>query len=325
MSSVCAGCKGPILDANFIKCSKCAKFYDFSCINISKEKFKGFSQSYKDQWLCPSCTCSRPKGDNTSTPIRASTAVTASDDTHSSENINTTRGSRQVSKTKISRDDPTPNPGLVTLIAELRQLRLEVTEVKQQNTEIKNQMSLISENLSQNFQEHTKKLQNAEEEIIILKATVGELQLKLAARVQLAEADIEDVVRVGPKTRRQSKSPSSPRPPRPIVLKLLRRRKTEELLKAAKARRNLTTEKLVDGNPTPIFFNERLTHYNRQLFREARKRSKENQFQYCWIKNGGIYVRKSDGMAAMRIRTAAELDEKVGPASQHADVENITL
>ncbi|KAL4721222.1 hypothetical protein ACJJTC_003780 [Scirpophaga incertulas] len=143
--------------------------------------------------------------------------------------------------------------------------------------------------------------------------------------VQLAEADIEDVVRVGPKTRRQSKSPSSPRPPRPIVLKLLRRRKTEELLKAAKARRNLTTEKLVDGNPTPIFFNERLTHYNRQLFREARKRSKENQFQYCWIKNGGIYVRKSDGMAAMRIRTAAELDEKVGPASQHADVENITL
>ncbi|KAL4721663.1 hypothetical protein ACJJTC_000567 [Scirpophaga incertulas] len=215
---------------------------------------------------------------------------------------------------------------------------LKLRKSNSKTRKLKNQMSLISENLSQNFQEHTKKLQNAEEEIIILKATVGELQLKLAARGarpptkscgdfrnHRARLISRDVVRVGPIIRRQSKSPSSPRPPRPIVLKLLRRRKTEELLKAAKARRNLTTEKLVDGNPTPIFFNERLTHYNRQLFREARKRSKENQFQYCWIKNGRIYVRKSDGKAAMRIRTAAELGRKSGTCQPTCRVENIML
>ncbi|KAL4721706.1 hypothetical protein ACJJTC_002446 [Scirpophaga incertulas] len=137
-------CRGGILDGNFMKCSNCAKCYNFICINITQDKFKGFTQSYKDQWLCPSCTCSQPKCDNLSTPIRAPASTAARNDTYSAVNINMTRGNKQGARAKTTRDDQMPNPELTTLLAELRQLRLEVMEVKQQNTEIKNQMSLIS-------------------------------------------------------------------------------------------------------------------------------------------------------------------------------------
>ncbi|KAL4711170.1 hypothetical protein ACJJTC_015279 [Scirpophaga incertulas] len=256
-------CRGGILDGNFMKCSNCAKCYNFICINITQDKFKGFTQSYKDQWLCPSCTCSQPKCDNLSTPIRAPASTAARNDTYSAVNINMTRGNKQGARAKTTRDDQMPNPELTTLLAELRQLRLE-----------------------------------------------------------LEGTDIEDVIRVGPKSSRRTTSPSSSRVPRPIVLKLLRRRKTEEVLKAAKARRNLTSEHLVDGQPMPIFFNERLTHEKRQLFREARKRSKEKGFQYCWCKNGGIYVKRADGKPAMRIFTTADMDEKVGPTNQLTGDEN---
>ncbi|KAL4721386.1 hypothetical protein ACJJTC_014810 [Scirpophaga incertulas] len=304
-----------------MECKKCAKSYDLMCINIPKEKFKTFTHTG------PSSTAA------------------SKDDV--SGNINITRGGKPGVKPKTTREDPMPNTELGTLIVELRQLRHEVTEVKKQNNEIKNQMSLISENLSHNLHEYSKKLQNAEEEIVALKSTLGQLQLKLAAQdqdhlkndleilgiaeqanenlhqivitasrkvgVQLAETDIEDVMRVGSKISKQPKSSASTRVSRPIVLKLLRRRKAEELLRAAKSRRNLTSENLVDGHPAPIFFNERLTRENRQLFREARKRTKEYGFQYCWIKNGGILVRKADGKPAKRIYTNEELDEKVGP------------
>ncbi|KAL4720055.1 hypothetical protein ACJJTC_009836 [Scirpophaga incertulas] len=298
MSINCAGCNKRISDAYFMQCKKCAKSYDLLCINIPKEKFKTFTQSFKEQWLCPSCTCSQPKGDNSSTPVRGPSSTAASKDDVSG-NINITRGGKPGVKPKTTREDPMPNTELGTLIVELRQLRHEVTELKlaaQDQDHLKNDLEIlgIAEQANENLHQI----------VITASRKVG---------VQLAETDIEDMMRVGSKISKQPKSSAYTRVSRPIVLKLLRRRKAEELLRAAKSRRNLTSENLVDGHPAPIFFNERLTRENRQLFREARKRTKEYGFQYCWIKNGGILVRKADGKPAKRIYTNEELDEKVGP------------
>ena len=150
-------------------------------------------------------------------------------------------------------------------------------------------------------------LQNAELEIASLRPTVGSLQQLQAIReqdtmkndleivgipehenenlthivlttsqkigVELCETDIAEITRAGPK--RNSRQTLSPRP---IVLRLLRKQKRDDMVRAAKARRNITTENAVGGEPKAIFINERLTKENRRLFREARICAKENKF-----------------------------------------------
>lgn len=131
--------------------------------------------------------------------------------------------------------------------------------------------------------------------------------------IELQESDIEDVLRVGSKASK-TKTAKENLTPRPIVLKLLRKNKRDEILNAAKSRRNVTSENVVAGQPSKIYFNERLTKDNRRLFREARTRANEYRFRYCWVRNGSIYVRKDDGNPAIRITSNLELDEKVGAA-----------
>lgn len=348
MAVNCAGCGSKILDLHYMECTKCKQTYDLECINFVKDRFKDMSQTFRDEWLCPSCVCSRPKGDNTSTPVRSPNKC---------NNVNTMRGSKlKVTKPSIIKEVPSTNTEMSKLVAELRQLRQEVTEVKQQNLEIKNHMSSISETLSHTLKEHSKKLHDTQLEIVDLKLTIGHLQEQIAAReqdslrndveisgitelanenlyhivvtasqkigVELTESDIEDVARVGPKIQR-ALNPESPNPnnraQRPIVVKLMRKLKRDELMNAAKSRRNLTSENIVYGQPTRIYFNERLTKDNRRLFRESRLRTKEHAFRYCWTRNGGIYVRRNAGTPAIRISSTHDLEQKVGPAKSTED------
>lgn len=349
MSVTCAGCGGNIPDLEYyMECSKCTHIYDLLCINISKEQFDTFTDVYKSEWLCPSCVCTRPKGDNT--PVRAHTAPIPQKNTHnkSFSNVNMSRGSKPTGTKAMILEDSHACSEMSTLISEVRLLKHELAEVKQQNFDIKTQMTSISSTLDKNLLECTKKLQVAEQEIVLLKQTIGSLQKQMCAReqdslsndleiigltehahenlyhiatviskkigVELSELDIDNVKRVGPKTQSTSKLPFNKKFPRPIAVKLLRKRKRDELITAAKSRRNLTSESIVEGESTKIYFNERLTKENRHIFRLSRLRTKEYNFRYCWTSNGGIYVRRADGSPAIRISAMSDLDEKIGPA-----------
>ncbi|CAB3243313.1 unnamed protein product [Arctia plantaginis] len=96
----------------------------------------------------------------------------------------------------------------------------------------------------------------------------------LAAKigVELSDNEIDWIERVGPKRPPPEINQSKPEQklPRPVVVRLQRRNKRDLTLKAAKTRRNLTTTDLeLNGPDLKVFFNERLTKENRNLFRAA--------------------------------------------------------
>lgn len=68
-----------------------------------------------------------------------------------------------------------------------------------------------------------------------------------------------------------------------------------------------TTEKLntghigLRGESVPIYITDRLPASSRQLFYEARKFAKTNEFQYCWSSGGKIFLRKKEGEKSIRI------------------------
>lgn len=93
MTKSCNACGNNILNNEFIECVKCDKHYDLLCLNLKKDGWKKMSQRVKDKWLCPSCSCSRPKTDNSATPART-TATTADEEQTDAFNVNTTRGTK---------------------------------------------------------------------------------------------------------------------------------------------------------------------------------------------------------------------------------------
>lgn len=246
-------------------------------------------------------------------------------------------------------------------LAELRQLRQDLSEMKIQNNEIsllrqevielREQISTLSDSLTDKHAQFLTKLEQADFEIATLKSSVTHLQQQLGAQeqhslrneleiigvpecdtenlthivltasqvigIQLQETDFDDITRVGPKHPKGSKlNTSDDRKPRPIRVKLLRRQKRDELLKAARGRRNLTSETIVGGAPQKLYVNERLTRENRLLFREARLRATAYNFRYCWTRNGAIYVRENDNKPSSRISSMDDLEQRVGPAAQ---------
>ncbi|KAJ2954682.1 hypothetical protein O0L34_g2977 [Tuta absoluta] len=138
--------------------------------------------------------------------------------------------------------------------------------------------------------------------------------------VELSESDIDDITRTGPRINGKSENNKTSRI---IVLKLSRKAKKDELLRAAKTRKNLTSEGIVSAPQAKLFINERLTKKNRLLFRDTRIRAQQYGFRFCWVRNGAILIRKTESTQnskspAILIQSSADLDKHMGPAREPA-------
>lgn len=293
----------------------------------------------KKQWVCPSCTCSRPKVSDTSTPIRTL------NNSFSTGNINTTRGNRTKSGTSTTRGGDESSTSAV--LEEIRLLRQDILELK-------TQLSNVSTNLDQRVSEFEKRLNTKDLEINDLKSTLLAMQDVISSQeqqqlrneleivgipernhenlmhlilvsskklgVDLQESDVDQVKRVGSK---QNNTVNSGGETRPVVVKLVRKHKRDELLSAASKRRGLTSSDLVSGTSSALYFNERLSKANRRLFGEARKRAKLNNFRFCWIRNGNILVRKAQSSnnkkyPVLTIRSFEDIDKTMGSVGEAA-------
>ncbi|KAJ8711241.1 hypothetical protein PYW07_008483 [Mythimna separata] len=234
-------------------------------------------------------------------------------------------------------------PSVADLFSEIRLLRQDVKDVK-------SQLSTVSSTLTEKIEEYEKRLEEKDRDIKRLSDSVAELQYYIGTQeqlqmrneieiiglpeqpsenlthmilvtskklgVELQENDIDQVQRVGAK---RTNSPSKPPTSRPVVVKLLRGAKRDELLFAAKSRRNLTSSDIVSGTSATVYLNERLSQANRKLFGEARKRATQHNFRYCWIRNGCVYARKAANTTekkfrALAIRSHDDIDKLIGPA-----------
>ncbi|CAG4940581.1 unnamed protein product [Parnassius apollo] len=224
----------------------------------------------KKCWKCPECSASKKKGgDNTQTPIRSNP-----------DSQNVTMRKKDVS------DCQTPE-------TEIRELTANELNIQAQQG-LRNEIEIVGIPEGNN--------ENLEHIVKVAAQKVG---------AQLEDVDVDWITRVGP--RRLAVPPNVPdggiRMPRPIVVRLLRRSKRDQVLKAFKSRKTLTSADLgIIGSPIKVFCNERLTKENRLLFREARARANTHDYAFCWCNQGAIYIRKREGKAATLIRTKHDLD-----------------
>lgn len=333
----CDGCLKPTKGSNAIRCSSaaCEKTFCSLCINTAS-----ISAEKKKYWKCPDCCAVKKGGDNSHTPVRSS-----------SDSQNVTMRKPEPPREQVETDLSDLTIELRQLTKEITSLRTELGEVTQSLSHCHNRLDEIVLSMK-STDARLKALERRDKEVIDLKGTVARLEGELTAQaqnilrneieivgvpenqsenlyhtvqvvatklgVELTDSDVDWVTRVGP--RRMSVSASLPdegaKLSRPVVLRLLRRSKRDELIKASKARRNLTSTDLVaSGTTGKVFLNERLTKENRILFRDTRSRSKQAGYAFCWCNQASIYVRQREGKSAVLIRSRNDLDRIIPPGS----------
>ncbi|XP_063544189.1 uncharacterized protein LOC134752409 [Cydia strobilella] len=195
--------------------------------------------------------------------------------------------------------------------SEVKNLRTEVVELRQE-IEYKEQRHLLKDVEILGLTEHNS--ENLQQVIHTMCAKLG---------VELDPRDVDDVRRVG----LRGGGVGSVERPRPVVLTLTRRAPRDQILRAARVRRGLTTDMLeVPGSSRRVYINEHLTKANRVLFSKARAAGAQLNFKFTWTSNGTIYMRRSEISSIVRISSEAVLEKLYkGPASnsQHAPFQGL--
>lgn len=334
----CNGCLKTTKDTNYLKCSSvaCGKNFCSLCINqpnISADK--------KKTWQCPDCCATQKRGgDNSLTPVR------------SMDDYVTKR-----KKTDTTMDTNT-NSEVRELVEEVRLLTQEIHLLKDQLqnatislTACHAKLEELSSSITAN-DTRIKYLESRDQETRLLEARVVELQAEVNAQAQnqlsnelelagipeyenenlhhiallaakkvgvdLEDRDLDWVVRAGPRVKSALLPEHNKTFSRPVVVRLLRRNKRDQIIKAARARKNITSADLgVPGTPRKVFYNERLTKINRVLFREARAKCKEFGYSFCWCTHGNILVKQHEGKPTILIRTQTDLLRTFKPPNGH--------
>lgn len=328
----CAACCQDILEDEYYSCISCQNRLHKLCVYDSLKPESSDNQNLT--CICPECKCKRPRVDNTNTPVRATPHLDRMNVTYRRERPTVLDASVEFGEAFDVTILLTEIRQLRIAVNDLTMQNSEIALLRKEVTELKTQLALMPtpQSCVGNCE---KQLEARDREITELRSTVAELQHIAAAQEQngirneleivgipetehenlhqlvlvasaklgvtLVDTDIDGLHRAGP--RRSSTIPSASNPknlPRPIVVKLTRRTKRDELVKASKERKTLTSQDIVPGTSTSVYMNERLTKLNRALFRLARERAAQHKFRYCWTRDGCIYVRKAEKMSAVR-------------------------
>lgn len=145
-----------------------------------------------------------------------------------------------------------------------------------------------------------------------------------ALGVQLNSDDVIEVQRLGKNI--------DPAKKRPILVKLRNVRDKRKIITAKRemARKNkvqLNCSQLnlvnvkVGGVNDLIYINEDLSQHNSQLYSEARQLKKSGVFQFTWVNEGVIFVRKKEKMPAHRIYHVSDL-KKISAPVLDSEMEN---
>uniref|UniRef100_A0A2A4JSX1 L1 transposable element RRM domain-containing protein n=1 Tax=Heliothis virescens TaxID=7102 RepID=A0A2A4JSX1_HELVI len=180
-------------------------------------------------------------------------------------------------------------------IKDLYQLKKELDEVKVQNRQLRTDI---------NASEQRDRLLNIEIVGIpeLENENLNEIMSKIGnyTEIDMTSDDILQVNRVTAKFKVHGR-------PRNIVVKLRNRQLKDNIISQARKRRLSTKDLNIQGSVIPIYINEHLTPYNKNLLKKTKEIAKIKEYQYVWTKNCRIHVRKAVTIPAMFISDEEDL------------------
>lgn len=338
----CAGCPELLKGIALLQCCRCVDKYHYSCINLTKENYQSLTKENKESWSCPSCRCKEPKKGNSNTPVRstpvAPTASKYENVTLRSKPSSTSTCScptaeiireiiREELDRKFSGQITEIKDKLLKLDESIKVFNFEFAKVKSECESQKvdiSQLQSDNEHLRATTAELALRLNQAEQlsrscnlELQCVPEHHSEnlystvQQLAKVIKCPLADSDLQYCTRIA------KLNSNSPRP-RSILVKFSSRRLRDTFLAGAiKFNRSNPSDKLNtshlgmghSGNKkSPVYVCEHLTLDTKQLHAEARIKAKQLNFRYCWVRDGKVFLRKTESSNYILIKNRSVLN-----------------
>lgn len=193
---------------------------------------------------------------------------------------------------------------LATQVKEMSVTNNSIKTLKKEHADLKRYVSDLETELN------TVQQQNREQNIEITglpetrTENLNEILIKIATAlgVPLRAEDIVFITRIEPRTK-------IPGRPKAVVAKLTSTMLRDTIISAVRKNRGINTSVIgMSGEPKNIYINEHLTPLNKLLCKQCREAAKNKEYKYSpWVRNGKIYLRKSDSHPIIRIRTESDI------------------
>lgn len=292
----------------------CSSFYHGQCLNLSPAELDVLRRD-DATWTCPDCRASgrdRRLSQNFAPPmlrpvtpqgnVDASTDRLLSELREMKDEIRSLKDSVSFCSSKITdfQEEMSQFKGLFKRIEKLE------TENNQFNAKIEN-FSLRLNDLEQ-----AARSRNLEIHGIPEKETENLPDIIAKIGTSIGHAITVDMIEYTHRV--PSNSKHSPKDlPKVVVLGLSSKKYRDSIMTAVKNKRLENNSRnsglAVPGFPKNIYINEHLTLANKILHKQAREAARNKNYEFVWVKNGSIFVRKSATAPVLHIKSSDFLNK----------------
>lgn len=311
---------------NILGCSVCDHYYHVECTKVrTSEKLKYIQKS---QWKCDKC---KPSDEVTTPPIDAST------DKHMKLMFQ-----KQI---KFQEDIMQQNKEILSQINKIDNLEKSIQEYKTSLEFFSTKMDdfhKFSGQITKTLKENSKDIRILKDESSEMKKYMLRLEEKIETLEQRArntnveitqvpETANEDIIsiavtvgeKLGIENPRQNIAAAhrlfSTRTPKPIIVELTSKATRDNWVSKFKQIKTLKASDIHNHFPRHnIYVNENLTSQNKQLLFHTKTFAKNQKYNFVWIKDGKIFIRKEEKAKIIKIRSINDL-EKLKETSQQKD------
>lgn len=320
----CRACSENIIDvSDSIACNgACRSLFHFACGGFGEKQFRKLTALRKSKWTCLGCSSSTnlmPKDASNTELSKQSSEIsdtTASQQVSDSNNALNTIVNQQTLDIKdfVSTKLEEFKKYLEFNNSLIQDLKVAVDNLQITNIKLQEQsQELVKENV-----EMKKEIKDLKLEVIELKQYSRRTNIEITNIPETPDEDISQLLakigeisdcNLSENTVIAHRIPSYNKDrPKPIVVQLTSKPVKDILLKKLKDRKIKSSEISPRFKEFPVYFNEHLAPELKKLFYQARKFKTDNEFTYCWVRDGKIFLRKDQSSKIFRIKSEEDLN-----------------
>lgn len=316
-SSLCGKCHKNINIKNnkWINCDgDCGKCFHHICSGLSGKELKKYSENKDKLWFCDICMLKRER--------RKSRLNDSQKTSHESKNAN----KNVIIQNKNNKDNSEINiidvynvvqkitNDIIDIKSTLKSLSDRIEEVTRENTDIMRENYELKDKISEiEFNMHLQKQQSLENnfEISGIPEEKNEDLVKKVINIINENSDSklinENDIDVVYRKKINDKYNKNGYPPKICV-----RVNKNKVKRSVFENKKLILQKIESAQgetDLSIFINESLSAHFSFLLKQARDLRKKNKIKYAWVKNGSIFIKKTDESKTIKVLSTQHLIE----------------
>lgn len=311
---LCGACKKQIIDASFPNCKQCKNSFhtEKTCSGLSLTEWEAKRKPAKGGWKCSSCRpqVANPGSNKGGKPPAAPTAPTNAD------------LYKLLSKIDATTEDLTDSVDFLSdkydfQVQEINSLKSEssahgkkIHRLTIQNQALHKTVTELKDQLNE-AQQYSR---NKNVEVFGIEMRTGEdtwqVVDKLATLLHLSMDSIDVLHRLPLRTpRTESPGKKKGRTRHPSIVIQFVSRKSRDIWLQHRVTQLVSADIVGGSDKTKIFINEHLTAHIKSLHYITKEISAKFGFQFCWVKDGKIMVRKDPSSKISKITRQSDLDK----------------